>query len=153
VKKLLIAIAALTASLALVKPAQAEMGYNDIGPSVIFGNNGGTAFGVNSRFGIAKNLSIRPNIYFQDNRTTAGAAATYDFNLTGDNRELTPYIGAGVSFDVSNNNNSNNTSVGYAIAGADYDLSDSLVLKGSVAIPFNNNNASTSFGVGAGLRF
>jgi hypothetical protein len=151
-KKLLIAIAALTATLAVVKPAQAEIGQNDIGPSVIFGNTGGTAFGVNSRFGIAKNLSVRPNIYFQDSRTTVGAAATYDFNLTGDNRELMPYIGAGVNFDVSNNNSSN-TSTGYAIAGADYNLSDGLVLKGSVAIPFDSNNYSTTFGVGAGLRF
>lgn len=152
-KKLLIAIAALTATLAVVKPAQAEIGQNDIGPSIIFGNNGGTAFGVNSRFGVAKNLSIRPNVYFQDSRTSAGVAATYDFNLTGDNRELMPYIGAGVNFDVSNNNNRSNTSTGYALAGADYSLSDNLVLKGSVSIPFDSNNYSTTFGVGAGLRF
>ena len=151
-KKLLIAIAALTATLAIVKPAQAEIGQNDIGPSIIFGNNGGTAFGVNSRFGIAKNLSIRPNVYFQDSRTSAGVAATYDFNLTGDNRELLPYIGAGVNFDVSNSNRSN-ASTGYALAGADYNLSDNLVLKGSVSIPFDSNNYSTTFGVGAGLRF
>jgi Outer membrane protein beta-barrel domain len=153
VKNLLIAITAVTASLALVQPARAEIGQNDIGPSVIFGNTGGTAFGVNSRFGIAKNLSVRPNVYFQDSRTTVGAAATYDFNLTGDNRELTPYIGAGVNFDVSNNSNRNNNATGYAIAGADYNLSDGLVLKGSVAIPFDSNNYSTTFGVGAGLRF
>ncbi len=152
-KKLLIAIAALTASLVLVKPAQAEIGQNDIGPSVIFGNNGGTAVGVNSRFGITNNLSVRPNIYFQDSRTSLGAAATYDFNLSGSNRDLTPYIGAGVAFDVSNNNNRSNNATGYALAGADYSLSDSLVLKGSVAIPFDSNNYSTTFGVGAGLRF
>ncbi len=152
-KKLLIAIAALTASLALVQPAKAEIGQNDIGPSILFGNNGGTAFGVNSRFGVAKNLSVRPNVYFQNSRTSVGAAATYDFNLTGDNRELIPYIGAGVNFDVSNNNNRSNNATGYAIAGADYNLSDGLVLKGSVAIPFDSNNYSTTFGVGAGLRF
>jgi hypothetical protein len=147
VKKLLLVIAALTATLAIVKPAQAEIGQNDIGPSVIFGNNG-----VNSRFGIATNLSVRPNIYFQDRRTSVGAAATYDFNLTGSNRDLTPYVGAGVNFDVSNNNGNNNAT-GYAIAGADYNLSDSVVLKGSVSIPFDNTNYSTTVGAGLGLRF
>jgi hypothetical protein len=152
VKKLLLVIAALTATLAIVKPAQAEIGQNDIGPSVIFGNNGGTAYGVNSRFGIANNLSVRPNIYFQDRRTSVGAAATYDFNLTGSNRDLTPYVGAGVNFDVSNNNGNNNAT-GYAIAGADYNLSDSVVLKGSVSIPFDSTNYSTTVGAGLGLRF
>ncbi len=151
-KKLLLIIAALTTTLAIVKPAQAQVGQNDIGPSVLFGNNGGTAYGVNSRFGINNNLSVRPNIYFQDSRTTLGAAATYDFKLSDYNRELTPYIGAGVNFDVSNNNGSNNAT-GYALAGADYNLSDSLVLKGSVAVPFNSNNYSTTVGAGVGLRF
>jgi hypothetical protein len=152
VKKLLILIAALTATVAMVKPAQAQVGQNDVGPSLIFGNNGGTAFGINSRFGINNNISIRPNIYFQDSRTSLGAAATYDFQLNDTNRDLTPYVGAGVTFDVSNNRGSNNAT-GYALLGADYNLSESIVLKGSVGIPFDSNNYSTTFGVGAGLRF
>lgn len=151
-KKLLIVLTTLIATTAIVKPAQAEISKNDIGPSVIFGNNGGTAVGINSRFGIGDNISLRPNVYFQNGGTTIGAAATYDFRLNRANRRLTPYIGAGVSFNT-NNNNGNNNATGYAIAGADYNLNEQVALKGAVSVPFDSNNASTTFGLGAGLRF
>jgi outer membrane protein W len=154
-KKLLIILAALTATLTVVKPAAAQTGDNNIGGSVIFGNNGGSAFGVDSRFKVSDNFSIRPNIYFPNSGTTIGAAATYDFNLSDgyySKSALTPYIGAGVSF-VTGNNTGNNNATGYATAGVDYNLTEQLVLKGNVNIPFDSNNYSTTFGVGAGLRF
>jgi Outer membrane protein beta-barrel domain len=154
-KKLLIILAALTATFTIVKPAAAELGQSNIGGSVVFGNDGGSTFGVDARFPVSENFSIRPNVYFPNNgNTTIGAAATYDFNLNNyySKNPLTPYIGAGVSF-ATGNNTGNNNAAGYATAGADYNLTDNLVLKGNVNIPFDSNNYSTTFGVGAGLRF
>lgn len=151
-KKLLIILAALTATFAVVKPAAAETGQNNIGPSVIFGNNGGSAFGVNARFKVNDNFSIRPNIYFPSGGTTFGAAATYDFNLSDTNKDLTPFAGVGVVF-ASADNNGNNGSTGYVTAGADYNVTDNVVVKGTVNIPFDSTDYSTTFGLGAGLRF
>jgi opacity protein-like surface antigen len=155
-KRLLIILAALTATFTIVKPASAQLGQSNIGGSVIFGNNGGSTFGVDARFPVSNNLSLRPNVYFPNNgNTTIGAAATYDFNLNSyySQSPLTPYVGAGVSFATGNNNNGNNNATGYATAGVDYNLTEQLVLKGNVNIPFDSNKYSTTFGVGAGLRF
>lgn len=152
-KKLLWVIAASIAVGALAKPAQAEVGQNYVGPSVIFGNRGGSAFGIDSKFGIGDTFSLRPNIYFQNGGTTVGAAATYDFNSVDYDRKLTPFVGAGVSFGVGNNNGVNNNATGYATAGADYNLNESIALKGAVSVPFDSTNYSTTFGVSAGLRF
>jgi opacity protein-like surface antigen len=154
-KKSLIMLAALAITCAVVKPAAAEIGQNNIGGSVIFGNNGGSTFGVDARFPVSDNFSIRPNAYFpNEGTTTIGAAATYDFNLSNyDSKSpLTPYLGAGVNF-ATGNNTGNNNAAGYATAGADYNLTDNLVLKGNINIPFDSINYSTTLGVGAGLRF
>ena len=155
-KKLLIILATLTATLTMiVKPAAAEFGQSNIGGSVIFGNNGGSTFGVDARFPVSDNFSIRPNVYFPNNgNTTIGVAATYDFNLNSyySKSPLTPYVGAGVRF-ATGNNIGNNNAAGYATGGLDYNLTDNLILKGNVNIPFDSNNFSTTFGVGAGLRF
>ena len=43
--------------------AKPEIGKNTIGPSISLGG-GGAAIGVDSRFGISENLSLRPFIYF-----------------------------------------------------------------------------------------
>ncbi len=150
-KKLLVIFAALTVTLAIVKPAAAEGGQNNIGPSVVFGN-GSSAFGIDSRFKVTDNFSIRPNIYFPNGGTTVGGAVTYDFQLSDTNRDLTPFVGLGVDF-ASVDLNGNNTATGYATVGADYNVTDTVVVKGTVNIPFDTTNYSTTFGVGAGLRF
>jgi hypothetical protein len=105
-KKLLIILSVLTATVTIVKPAAAQISQNNIGGSVVFDNNGGSMFGVDARFPVSNNFSIRPNAYFPTNgNTTIGAAATFDFNLSDyySKSPLTPYVGAGVSFATGNN--------------------------------------------------
>jgi hypothetical protein len=148
-KNSLISSALLTAALVTVRPVQAGMGQNNIGPSVILGS-GQTSFGVDARFGLSDNFSLRPNIYFPDNTTTFGAAVTYDFQAPDADRKLTPYLGLGIRF---NSGTDSNTTAGYVTAGADYNLDNSIVLKGNLSVPFSSNNATTTVGLGAGLRF
>jgi hypothetical protein len=148
-KNLFLSLAILTTALATVQPAQARMGQNDIGPSVILGS-GQTSLGVDARFGLSDDFSLRPNIYFPDNTVTFGAAVTYDFQAPDTDRKLTPYLGLGVRF---NSGTDSNTTAVYATAGADYNLDNSIVLKGNLSVPVSSTNATTTVGLGAGLRF
>jgi len=123
-----------------------NVGY--IAPSVSFGG-GQTAFGVDGKFGIADNISLRPYVYFPSAGTQFGGSVTYDWDLRQASLPITPFIGLGVSFQTGNNNGS----TGYAQAGADLNISENIALLGAVGIPFGNNNFSTAVTLGAGLRF
>ena len=147
-KSLLLALAMLTSVFSTIRPAQAEIGRNDIGPSIIFGS-GDTSLGVAARLGISDNLSLRPNIYFEPSATVLGAAITYDFQAIDTDRKLTPYAGLGVRFNSGNSN----VTTAYFTGGADYSLDGGIVLKGNLSVPFSSNGASTTVGLGAGLRF
>jgi opacity protein-like surface antigen len=154
-KQIVIAFALLCSSLAtfgMSKPATAQLSQSSIGPSVEFGN--GTAFGVDSKFGISNNLSLRPFVYFPNSGTKFGTALTYDLPLsnTANTLQLTPFVGGSVDFNTGNGNN-NTTSFGL-VGGVDLDLTDSLRLKGAVNVPLNNGqDRDTTFTVGAGFRF
>ena len=155
-KKHIIALALLCSSLAtfgMSKPASAQPSQMSIGPSVEFGN-GQTVFGVDSKFGISNNLSLRPFVYFPSGGTKYGTALTYDLTLSNNANtlQLTPFVGGSVDFNAGNNNN-NTTSFGL-VGGVDLDLTDSLRLKGAITVPLNNGqDRDTTFTVGAGLRF
>jgi hypothetical protein len=154
-KQIIIALAFLyssVASLVMSKPASAQFAQSSIGPSIEFGN-GQTVFGVDSKFGIRENLSLRPFIYFPNGGTNFGTALTYDFNLrnTANTLQLTPFVGGSVNFNTGDGNST--TSFGL-VGGVDLDLSDSLRLKGAITVPLSNNqNQTTNVTVGAGLRF
>jgi hypothetical protein len=154
-KKYIITLALLcssVASLGMSKPANAQFAQSSIGPSIEFGN-GQTVFGVDSKFGIRENLSLRPFIYFPNAGTKFGTALTYDFNLinTANTLQLTPFVGASVDFNTGNGNST--TSFGL-VGGVDLDLTDSLRLKGAITVPLNNGqNRDTNLTIGAGLRF
>ena len=156
-KKHIIALTLLCSSVAtfgISKPASAQLSQMSIGPSVEFGN--GTAFGVDSKFGISNNLSLRPFIYFPDRGTKFGTALTYDLPLTNtaNTLQLTPFVGGSVDFNAGNNNNNNNTTSFGLVGGADLDLTDSLRLKGAINVPLSNGqNRDTTFSIGAGIRF
>jgi hypothetical protein len=147
-KKLLIPLAIISSTLVAIKPAQAQVGQNNVAGSILFGN-GQTSIGVDSRFGISDNLSVRPSIYFPNNTTTFGAAVTYDFPAVDSERKLTPFGGVGVRFN-SGGNNSNTTA--YLTAGADYSLDSTFILKANLNVPISNSD-STNVAVGAGIRF
>jgi opacity protein-like surface antigen len=125
------------------------IGNNYIAPGVTFGG-GQTIFGIQSKLGIADNVSLRPFVTFPANNTQFGTSITYDWDLRRSSVPITPFIGVGIAFQ---NTNQNNTTVGFAQLGADFNVNESFSLLTSVAIPFNSNNASTSVNLAAGLRF
>jgi hypothetical protein len=155
-KKHIIALVLLCSSIAtfgISKPVSAQSSQMSIGPSLEFGN-GQTVFGVDSKFGISDNLSLRPFVYFPNSGTKFGTALTYDLPLSNNANtlQLTPFVGGSVDFNTGNGNN-NTTSFGL-VGGVDLDLTDSLRLKGAITVPLNNGqDRDTTITVGAGLRF
>ncbi|MCY7368439.1 MAG: hypothetical protein LH474_09835 [Chamaesiphon sp.] len=147
----LITVAVLSiATLTFGRPVQAQTKPSQIGPSLSFGG-GTTVFGIDSRFPVSQNLSIRPSVRFPTGGVVVGAAATYDFMTNGDDR-LEPYVGAGLNIYTGDNNNSGANLTGYAIGGVDYGLTDRFTLKGSVIIPFKSEY-STDIAIGVGYKF
>jgi opacity protein-like surface antigen len=162
-KQHIIALALLCSSIAtfsMSKPANAQPSESSlaesrrwsIGPSAEFGN-GQTVFGIDSKFGISNNLSLRPFVYFPSGGTNFGTALTYDITLSNnaETLQLTPFVGGSVDFNTGDGNST--TSFGL-VGGVDLDLTDSLRLKGAVNVPLSNDrDRTTTFTVGAGLRF
>ena len=155
-KKLLL-IPAILASIITAAITQAPqsalaggIGNNYIAPTATFGG-GQTSFGIDSKFGIADNVSLRPYVVFPSGGTEFGTSLTYDWDLRQANFPVTPFIGLGLGFETGNQSTTTN---GFAQVGADFNVNESFALLGSVAIPFNSNNGNaTTLTVGAGLRF
>jgi opacity protein-like surface antigen len=139
------------AGFALCAPAQAQLALNSIGPSVAIGS-GQTNFGIDGKFGIGDNVSLRPFVYFPSGGTDFGGALTYDFKLLPTNNlQITPFAGA--SIDVNSGNGNSITSFAL-VGGADIDVTDSMRLKAGVAIPLTTNSGQASaLTLSAGLRF
>lgn len=155
-KKLLVipAILATMVATAIMQAPKSALaggiGNNYVAPAVSFG--GGTSvFKIDSKLGIADNVSLRPFVSFPAPGADFGTSITYDWDLRQSATPITPFIGVGVDFQTGTTNTS---TTGFAQVGADFNVSDSIALLGSVAIPFNNNNnKATSVTLGAGLRF
>jgi hypothetical protein len=154
-KKLLplFAIVATCLTTAVTQAPEAAMaggiGNNYIAPSVTFGG-GSSVFGIDSKLGISDNVSLRPFVTFPSGGTEFGTSITYDWDLRQASLPITPFVGVGVAFQTGN---STTTTAGFAQVGADFNVTESFALLGSIAIPFNSNNAVTSVTLGAGLRF
>ncbi len=140
-------------AMGISAPAQAEMGQNSIGPSASFGG-GVTTYGVDAKFGLSDNFSLRPFAYFPSGGTDLGGALTYDFGSTGgrySSSPITPFIGGSVSFFNSGSTNINTFSL---VGGADFAITDNVQLKAQVVVPLNTDNGQiTGVTVGAGFRF
>jgi hypothetical protein len=157
-KKQIIAFAALLSSMATIgmtTPASAQsvpvVRQSSIGPSVLFGN-GQTAVGIDSKFILSDNISLRPFVYFPNNGTDFGTALTYDIALRNNDSSLliTPFVGGSVDVNTGGNSVTTVSLVG----GADLDLSESIRLKGSIIVPLSNDRGQgTGIAVGAGFRF
>ncbi|WP_310488518.1 hypothetical protein [Chamaesiphon sp. VAR_69_metabat_338] len=157
-KKQIIAFFALLSSMATVgmsAPANAQsvpvVRQNSIGPSVLFGN-GQSAIGIDSKFSLSDNISLRPFVYFPNNGTDFGTALTYDIALRNNDSSLliTPFVGGSVDVNTGGNSVTTVSLVG----GADLDLSESIRLKGSIIVPLSNDRGQgTGIAVGAGFRF
>jgi hemolysin activation/secretion protein len=156
-KKNIVAVVMLCSSVAALgmsAPVRAEMGKNTIGPSLSIGG-GSTTIGIDSKFGVSDNLSLRPFIYFPNGGTDFGTALTYDFNLTntGNKVQITPFLGGSVDIANANNNGGSSTTIGF-VAGADFDVTDSVQLKAALNVPLSNGNGQTTdVTLGAGFRF
>jgi hypothetical protein len=151
-KKTLTALTILAGVLAVAQaPAMAGgVGNNTIGPSVRLGN-GNSIFSIDSKLGVADNISLRPYVAFPSGGTNFGTSLTYDFDLRQSATPITPFIGAGVDIGTNNNGGSSVTT-GFAQVGADFNINQQFALLGAVNIPFNSNS-STNVTLGAGLRF
>lgn len=147
----LVMLCSSVATLAMSAPARAGMGSNSIGPSLAIGN-GNTAIGIDSKFGISDNISIRPAIYFPTGVTQFGASLTYDFDVSRSSKlQITPYLGGGVAITSGNNGGSRTDT--FFTGGADFGVSDSVDLKAALLVPLSSNNATTSVTIGAGFKF
>jgi hypothetical protein len=147
IKLTLVTVLGIT-TLFAVQPIQAQEKPRQIAPAASFGGNR-TVFGIDSRFPVTQNISIRPTIRFPSGGIVLGTSATYDFDIYGSDPRLEPYVGAGFNLYTGDNSNSGANVTGYFIGGADYSLNDRLVLKGSLLIPFKSEySADITLGVG-----
>jgi hypothetical protein len=146
----LVMLCSSVATLAMSAPARAGMGTNSVGPSLLIGS-GSTTFGIDSKFGVSDNLSIRPAVYFRDGATAFGASLTYDFDLSRSSKfQFTPYLGGGVSILSVSGASRTDT---FFTGGADFGISDSVDLKAALDVPLSSNNATTNVRLGAGFKF
>ncbi len=154
-KKYLITAVRICASvtgLAMCAPAQAQLVQNSVGPSLSIGG-GQTNIGIDSKFGISDNISLRPFIYFPSGGTDFGTALTYDFKLpnTDSKIQITPFIGGSVDLNSSNGNSI--TTIGL-VGGADFDITDSVRLKAAIIVPLSTDSGqTTAVTLGVGFRF
>jgi opacity protein-like surface antigen len=146
----------LTASCVLVSAggvnAQEKTTY--VGPSIGF-SNGTTLYGVNAKFKVADNISVRPFVQFSSRSfgsvnatvTFYGASATYDFSLPSSGG-FAPYAGIGylgatASVSGPGGSLSGSDSSIYFEAGSDYNITDSIALNANYKF---KDNGFFSFG-------
>jgi opacity protein-like surface antigen len=152
--KKLISLVALTATTLVTAQSAAlagGIGNNTIGPSVTFGG-GQSTFGIDGKFGVANNVSIRPFVAFPTGGTSLGASLTYDFDLRQSATPITPFLGVGLDVGIPSGGGASSTT-GFFQVGADWNLSKQFALLSTVNIPFSNTGDSTSVTLGAGFRF
>ncbi len=155
-KKNIVAFVMLCSSmmaLGTIDPARADLGRNVVGPSLAIGG-GQTSIGIDSKFGLSDNISVRPFIYFPSGGTYFGSGLTYDFNLanTGNKVQITPFLGGLVSIGTGGSSVNNTTTFGL-LGGADFDVTDTIQLKAALNVPISSNNTSTTVNIGAGFKF
>jgi hypothetical protein len=145
-KKNIVALVMLCSSaiaLGMSAPAQADSSKSSIGPAIFIG--------IDSRFGVSENLSLRPYVSFPAGSATIGTSLTYDFDVSRGNKvQITPFIGGGVA--VATGGSRSNTQA-YFTGGADFGVTDSVDLRAALDVPLSSNNSSTNVRLGAGFKF
>jgi opacity protein-like surface antigen len=152
---LVVTIAVLSATSAMAQPSN----KNYIGPSIGFGSAGGgstTLFGVNSKFGVADSISVRPYVQFGSvagiGITSYGATATYDFNIP--QSDFAPYAGIGYGGVSASAGGQSVSGGGLALEfGADYHVNDSVALNASYRILNISGGSASTFNIGGGFKF
>jgi hypothetical protein len=141
----------LTAALILLSVSTASAGedkQNYVAPSIGF-VNGNTVYGINAKFGIAENVSLRPFIQSKSSGTGTGtaygASVTYNFQIPSS--RLIPYLGIGAA-EVATTGTASGNGGFYFEGGVDYNASDNFVINANY-----KSASSTWINIGAGYRF
>jgi hypothetical protein len=130
-------------------PGAVYYNQNYIAPAVSFGND--TLIGAASRFGIGRNLSVRPSL-FLGNTTRIAVPLTYDFGFNDNEQfEKNPLVvfHAGGGLDYSSSGGTNKLSP-LVVFGADVYLGDGASVLLQIGNTFNSNFVAVA---GIGLQF
>jgi hypothetical protein len=141
----------LTAALILLSVSTAsasEEKQNYIAPTVGVINNK-TLYGVNTKFGIADSVAVRPFIQFYSasggSATIYGGSVTYNFNSPKSG--LIPYLGLGIA-GITTTGTSSGSGGFYLEGGVDYNASETFVINANYKQGDNG-----WINIGAGYRF
>jgi hypothetical protein len=124
---------------------------NYIAPAVSFGRD--TLVGATSRFGIGRNISVRPSL-FLGNTARIAVPVTYDFGFNDNEQfEKNPLVvfHAGAGLDYSSRSGSNTSSLNpLVVFGADLYLGDGAAVLLQLGNTFNSDFVAVA---GVGLQF
>ncbi len=130
-------------------PGASYYNQNYIAPAISFGKD--TLIGAASRFGIGRNLSVRPSL-FLGNTTRIAVPLTYDFGFNDNEQfEKNPLVvfhaGGGLDYSSSGGNNKLSPLV---VFGADVYLGDGASVLLQIGNTFNSDFVAVA---GIGLQF
>jgi hypothetical protein len=132
-------------------PGAPYYNQNYIAPAVSFGRD--TLIGATSRFGIGRNLSVRPSL-FLGNTARVAVPLTYDFGFNDNEQfEKNPLVvfHAGGGLDFSSRSGSNTSSLNpLVVFGADVYLGDGAAVLLQIGNTFNSDFVAVA---GVGLQF
>ncbi len=132
-------------------PGAAYYNQNYIAPALSFGKD--TLFGATSRFGISRNISVRPSL-FLGNTARIAVPLTYDFGFNENEQfEKNPLVvfHAGGGLDYSTKSGANTSSLNpLVVFGADVYLGDGASVLLQIGNTFNSDFVAV---VGVGLQF
>jgi hypothetical protein len=132
-------------------PGAAYYNQNYIAPAVSFGRD--TLIGATSRFGIGRNISVRPSL-FLGNTARVAIPVTYDFGFNDNEQfEKNPLVvfHAGAGLDYSSRSGSNTSSLNpLVVFGADVYLGDGASVLLQIGNTFNSDFVAVA---GVGLQF
>lgn len=127
---------------------------NYVGPAISTGN-GGSSFGVISRFPFAENYSIRPSAVFGSGGTILRVPVTYDFSLSEkEHFERNPLLifhaGGGVQFSSGGGNVQGDKFSLLGTFGFDLNLYDGIAFLANYNTNFGSVNGAN---IGVGIEF
>ena len=141
----------LTAALILLSVGSAsasEERRNYVAPTIGVINNK-TLYGINTKFGIADSVAVRPFIQFYNSNggsaSIYGASVTYNFNNPSSG--LIPYLGLGAAAVTTTGSSSGSGGL-YVEGGVDYNVSENFVINANY-----KQGENGWINIGAGYRF
>jgi hypothetical protein len=137
------------------RPGNSAPYYNQnyIGPAISFGRD--TTVGAVSRFGLGKNISVRPSLFLGSN-TRIAVPITYDFGFNNNEQfEANPLLvfhaGAGLDYSSGGGSGGNGSRLNpLIVAGADVYFGDGASVLVQIGNAFDSNFVGI---VGVGLQF